>query len=938
MPFFAILAAIGALAKTAVGVVGGILAGGGIGAALLKAGLAFGINALASAIFKPKQESQTGLEVSLQTGGDVPRSVQFGEGPNRGHLVYQNSYGNDNLFLQLVFVLSECECEGLSGIVVNGESLTLNSLSTVDGEDARYSVAGYETDDSMIVRFYSGKTGQIADQELIDNANPSGRWTSASKLTGMSYVYVRLRWSDDLFGETGIPELKFILKGAKLYDPRLDSTNGGSGSHRWSDKTTWAYSGNPALFDYNGARGMEVNGQRVFGLRMIASDFDNTTLFAALDDCDQDVSLDGGGTEKRYRAFVIGRDDEEFSVFHRKCLNAMSGFTVPRSGKLGYFAGVEQSVSDTVTDDDLVIERDLEFDNKLTRSLLVNRVHGQFRDPSQLWELNDYPAIVSTAAATEDGEEIGQPWDLTMVTSATQAQRCAKIRLLEVRQQARAVATFGFNKQKWDAGDWITWNSTRFPSKTWRVAERLINEDRTVTVILDEIQSAVYDWSTSEEGIVASPPTAGAKGTQTSTAVIQFVNQAANDGTVLEIIYNPISDPTVVAVKFELREINTDTVTRFSDPSPDDGVYHYYNADPAKRYEVRATVVTDPPRSVTWSAWKASAATEQPFVYNLVRNHHFVSPGALATVSSAADIAHFYCDGDLSGIEVLERFNVGVPGTPPVGASHVLKLTLNGVSEPVVFTEYDPDLGSALGLGPTVEVGQEVTTTFDAAVASGTATINVRLLVKPKAGGAAVPQVNKRTLSTFAAIIVGTDWEPPVKNFSGAQWDIDTEGEAFIEFSRWSTSNSIIFLTNIQMYRRDAVKVLGERNIVDAFSESVATGANDIVGTGISNFHDAITASVTMTIPKGEVFVIEAECLFYQTFTAAGQFDARLEIDGTTFWSAGAADDEQPPPRIGTKELEGTGEEETYDVILKWSAENTVTIKQRVIKARVYRK
>ena len=267
-----------------------------------------------------------------------------------------------------------------------------------------------------------------------------------------------------------------------------------------------------------------------------------------------------------------------------------------------------------------------------------------------------------------------------------------------------------------------------------------------------------------------------------------------------------------------------------------------------------------------------------------------------------------------------------------------MKLTLNGSSEPVVFTEYDPDLGSALGLGVPVEVGQEVGTTFDAAVASGSATINVRLLVKPKGGGAAVPQVNKRTGSTFAAIIVGTDWEPPVQNFSGAQWEIATEGEAFIEFSRWASSNSIIYLTNPQMYRRDAVKVLGERSIVDPFSESIATGADDIVGTGIANFHDAITLPVTLTVPKGEVFVIEAEGLFYQTFTASGQFDARLEIDGTSFWSAGDADVELPPPGIAVKELQGTGEEETYNVVLKWAADNTVTIKQRAVKARVYRK
>lgn len=37
------------------------------------------------------------------------------------------------------------------------------------------------------------------------------------------------------------------VAGRKLYDPRLDSTNGGSGAHRLATPSTWAYSDNPAL-------------------------------------------------------------------------------------------------------------------------------------------------------------------------------------------------------------------------------------------------------------------------------------------------------------------------------------------------------------------------------------------------------------------------------------------------------------------------------------------------------------------------------------------------------------------------------------------------------------------------------------------------------------------------------------------------------------------
>ena len=52
-----------------------------------------------------------------------------------------------------------------------------------------------------------------------------------------AYVFIEMVFDSEKFGG-GIPPLSFIVKGKKVYDPRLDSTVGGSGSQRFNDPTT----------------------------------------------------------------------------------------------------------------------------------------------------------------------------------------------------------------------------------------------------------------------------------------------------------------------------------------------------------------------------------------------------------------------------------------------------------------------------------------------------------------------------------------------------------------------------------------------------------------------------------------------------------------------------------------------------------------------------
>ncbi|TXR46351.1 hypothetical protein [Phyllobacterium endophyticum] len=49
------------------------------------------------------------------------------------------------------------------------------------------------------------------------------------------------------------------------YDIRRDSTNGGSGAHRWDNPATWEPSDNPVVLIYNIIRGIYYGTEWVYG-------------------------------------------------------------------------------------------------------------------------------------------------------------------------------------------------------------------------------------------------------------------------------------------------------------------------------------------------------------------------------------------------------------------------------------------------------------------------------------------------------------------------------------------------------------------------------------------------------------------------------------------------------------------------------------------------
>jgi hypothetical protein len=118
---------------------------------------------------------------------------------------------------------------------------------------------------------YLGTVGQTADADLIaDAVDRAGNhvWTSAHKLTGRSYLVVRLEFNPTIFA-SGLPNIKAVVKGVKdIYDPRTGTTG-------WTDNATLC------IRDYL---------VKPYGLGAVAGDINDINFIAAANICDEVVS------------------------------------------------------------------------------------------------------------------------------------------------------------------------------------------------------------------------------------------------------------------------------------------------------------------------------------------------------------------------------------------------------------------------------------------------------------------------------------------------------------------------------------------------------------------------------------------------------------------------------------------------------------------------
>lgn len=591
-------------------VIAGAIGAGAIGQAVIGAGVSLALSYAARRI-GPKESDllaargQRGAHLSLRLDPKAPREIPIGETATAGTLVYHNTSAGGQV-LELVVALGDCPCEAMTGLWVNGEEQVYDSGT---GLTTRYG-------SNLYVKFYAGAEDQTADADLVTNS--SGRWTSTERGRGVAYAYVRITYVASVW-QGRQPTLLFKIKGAKLYDPRKDSTAGGSGSHRWGDVSTYEWTDNPAIVRYNYRRGIWVGGQRIAGMSTPASALPLADVIAAANVCDETVALKAGGTEKRYRCGGMISARSRHREVIADLAACVAGVEIDSGGEIKFAPGVAQSPVLSFTDDDLMAGEEVRTWRKRTRRELVNSVYGSFRDPAQRFDQIALAPRRSSDDITSDAGALEQTYDLDLVTSGTQGQRVLEILRRRHRHQMGVRVTLRPRYSVLEAGDWVTWTSARygFSSQTFEVVTAQRRNDLSVDLVLRETSTSIYSWTAASDQIdQAAPPDlpSGTLGMATvSGLAVSNVVVTSDDGTYqrpgLHAEWSSPVDPSIVALDIEYRR-SGDTVAlskRALDASA--GQLTWVDGIQGETtYEIRARPVCVPDRPVSWTGWVSPAA------------------------------------------------------------------------------------------------------------------------------------------------------------------------------------------------------------------------------------------------------------------------------------------------------------------------------------------
>lgn len=502
-----------------------------------------GLAAISKAL-TPRPKFMRGITQEY-AGTIEPRKILYGNLRVSGlNAIPPITSGTDGKYLHQVLVLAGHPVHAIDSIYFDQTEIPIASTGAVIGSSTDGAV--YEGDYAGVanIRCYTGE--QTTVDYILNNDTTVG---SNFIGYGLSYLALRFTYDKAVFARTGKPEISAVVRGKLVYDPRLDSTNGGSGTHRYTDDTTWEYSNNPALClaDYL----MDDD----LGLGEDPARIDWSSVAAAANICDESVTAPTGGSpltepQARYTCDILLEATDKYEENIEALCTCMMGHCYYTGGRWYIHAGAWTASAFDLTEDDVV--GNVSIKTETPRNDKYNAVRGQYYDADRNYQPSEFQPRTDAAYESADGERIWREVEFRGCTNEYRAQRNATIILKRSRNRRAVTADFGmtaFGIRPFETGTLtlpeIGWSSEPVRCTSWEFMP-----EGTVRLTLVEESSTDWDDPATEDYDTPGEFTDQTPGTYTPPAPLSLTATAVTGGTLLRWTVDPtIPEGTRVIIR-----------------------------------------------------------------------------------------------------------------------------------------------------------------------------------------------------------------------------------------------------------------------------------------------------------------------------------------------------------------------------------------------------
>jgi hypothetical protein len=394
------------------------------------------------------------------------------------------------------------------------------------------------------IKTYLGAASQTADADLI--AESGGLWTTAHRGDGVGYVYIRLQFDQEIFGQTGVPGIKFLVRGKRVLDTRTGTT-------------AWTQNAALCTRDYvldttlgMGAPGVEVLAAEA---NAAANASDELVLLfnsgsATATNGSALVTVGTSEFRARFRAGMIMRlggvdyvirnilpsntiqletaytgttYTGAYGLFQRRyqvnglldtavspkdnldtLTAAMAGGAVWVQGRWLIRAGAGRALEMTINEDYLA-DGDISVLPRTPRASLFNTVTGTFISAAEGYVESQWPEVTSSFYRGQDNNaRLARDIPFALTDDATACQRLGKIALERSRQAVTIVLRCNMRAYDLVPTDWVGVSLAIYgwSNKPFEVVNRKWLPQGVIEYTLREIAAAVYDWALGEQTAV----------------------------------------------------------------------------------------------------------------------------------------------------------------------------------------------------------------------------------------------------------------------------------------------------------------------------------------------------------------------------------------------------------------------------------------------------